>query len=644
MFYPITAIALLTLFFILQKRYPALKRYLLLTNIIITIIYFIWRFTVVPTRSIPECVLGILLLLAEILGLIQITNMQILFSRPYILPLKTLSDFKGEVPAVDILICTYNESVELLEKTLLCALNLNYDKSRLDIYICDDGHRDEVKELCDAYQAGYITRNGNEGAKAGNINNALKHTHGDLFAVLDADMLVTKVFLERTVGYFTDADTSFVQTPQVYYNKDMYQRNLNKLDIPNEQDFFMRDIQSGRAVFNAVLHVGTNAVFRRSHVMEIGMYPTNSITEDMAVGMLLQAKGYHSIFINEPLVLGISVSNYTDLAIQRDRWCRGNLQVISHFNPFFKKGLTLIQKIIYFDGTIYWFTSFQKMIYLICPTLFLLTGIRAMNADFASLVKVFLPYFIGTILLFRTIAPDSRSLKWAHIYEVAMAPHTCASILKQLFSLKIDFRVTPKENRDDKAYFQLQVILPHLILGIITLVSWIWGFFLLKGEMISLSSFIINMFWSIYNGIGIYICIRVAYHLAKGKPFQYSSIGKKNTIKLEIECTYSSDLISNRDTMLYNINITNLGESGLKFHYEKRIHIQPENVSCPASVFLPYKGNIVKVLGRIREAEESGEYYFQFTELSPRVKMVLMEFYMEHLRPVYPISSKQKYI
>ena len=46
----------------------------------------------------------------------------------------------------------------------------------------------------------------------------------------------------------------------------------------------MRDVQEARSVRNAVLHVGTNALFRRKFVNEIGGYPTCSITEDMAVG------------------------------------------------------------------------------------------------------------------------------------------------------------------------------------------------------------------------------------------------------------------------------------------------------------------------------------------------------------------------
>jgi Glycosyltransferases, probably involved in cell wall biogenesis len=177
--------------------------------------------------------------------------------------------------------------------------------------------------------------------------------------------------LKNTVGYFIDENMAFVQTPQVYYNKDMYQHNLNQ-DIPNEQDFFMRDVEEARASKRATLHVGTNAVFRRKYVEEIGGYPTSSITEDMAVGMLLQNRGYDSVFLNEELVLGLSANNFEELVKQRDRWCRGNLQAFKSFNPIFMKGLTFSQKIAYIDGVLYWLSSIQKMIFILSPIIFYL--------------------------------------------------------------------------------------------------------------------------------------------------------------------------------------------------------------------------------------------------------------------------------
>ena len=68
------------------------------------------------------------------------------------------------------------------------------------------------------------------------------------------------------------------------------------------------------------------------------------------------------IFVNEELVLGLSAVTFEELVKQRDRWCRGNLQVLKHFNPIFMKGLSFSQRIAYFDGAVYWFSNLQKMI------------------------------------------------------------------------------------------------------------------------------------------------------------------------------------------------------------------------------------------------------------------------------------------
>ena len=83
-----------------------------------------------------------------------------------------------------------------------------------------------------------------------------------------------------------------MQTPQVLGNPDLFQYNLYlNTQISNEQDLFIREIQvGGRTRYNAGLHVGTNAIFRRKALDEIGGVPVGTIMEDMATGMLLQAR------------------------------------------------------------------------------------------------------------------------------------------------------------------------------------------------------------------------------------------------------------------------------------------------------------------------------------------------------------------
>ena len=511
MYILITLFLLFTTSFLSRKN-PSYRILLIIVNTSISLIYIIWRITVIPTNSgLISFILGVTLYLAELLGLIAFFNFQYLFAKKYKLELKTLKDFSiNNIPSVDVLICTYNEPLSLLEKTIAASTNMNYPHDKLKIYVCDDGKRDTLKLLCDKYKVNYITREDNEGAKAGNINNALKQITGDLFAVLDADMIPREEFLKKTVGYFSDENMAFVQTPQVYYNQDMYQYNLAK-KIPNEQDFFMRDIQEARASRNAVLHVGTNAVFRKKYVEEIGGYPTCSITEDMAVGMFLQEKGYGSTLVNEELVLGLSANTFTELVKQRDRWCRGNLQVLKHFNPLFSKGLSFGQKIAYFDGSVYWFSNLQKMTFIICPLVYLLTSTLIIDANMEKLLTIYIPFMAGQYFIFNAFSPKTRSVKWDHYYNIAMAPHLTLSIIKEMLCLNIKFNVTSKEIVLDKKNFQFKIVFPHIVLAIISIIAWFISTKLVLENNMHLGAYLINMVWSILNFVGTLISIKVAY-------------------------------------------------------------------------------------------------------------------------------------
>lgn len=605
------------------KRNRCSTKILVRWNFMITFIYIIWRVTVIPTASILELCLGVLLLAGELLGIAQFLLSQLLLSRKYRLKKKSLEDYNGHIPTVDIFICTYNEGEDLVETTVLAALNLDYPRDKFNIYICDDGQRRYMKRLAARCGVNYMTRGSNEGAKAGNLNNALRHSTGELFAVLDADMICSKNFLKYTVGYFSDEDTAFVQTPQVYYNKDMYQRNLGR-EIPNEQDFFMREIQEARAAVGAVLHVGTNAVFRRKSVMEIGMYPTNTITEDMAVGMLLQAAGYQSVFINEVLVLGLTASTYTDLVIQRDRWCRGNIQTSREYHPLRMKGLSTWQKLAYLGGDIYWYTGFSKMIFTFCPIWFLLTTKLAMQADLPGILTFFLPFFIGQMTSFYAMISNTRSLKWAHYYEIAMAPHMCLSVFREFFSASLNFAVTPKEMRDDRSHFQAQVILPHMVIAAITMFSWLTGGIFLHLGYIDLIPFLVNLVWSIYNFMGVIICIRVAYHIGNTPRSNYATVksGHKLTVETETE-SYPGEVMGFIESGMY-------------------IHVQAPLYFTKVRIRMQYQELNVILDGTLKMSGNQGLFKYDWLNLNQ--KRAIVGIYVEHLQPSFNVEKKMHYL
>ena len=137
---------------------------------------------------------------------------------------------------MDVYIPTFNEPMEVLEKTITGVLCLDYPN--FSAWVLDDGRRPWVKAFCEAKGVGYLTRPNNSHAKAGNINHALTKTSADFVAVFDADFIPQRNFLMRTMGFFADPSIGVVQVPHAFYNYD-----------PTQIQFGAAKIVAGRPTF-----------------------------------------------------------------------------------------------------------------------------------------------------------------------------------------------------------------------------------------------------------------------------------------------------------------------------------------------------------------------------------------------------------
>ena len=505
-----------------KKRIYIMKLIYIVITFTIYITYIIIRIISVPIRfGVVSSILGVLLLISEIMGYIAFCTYITIFKDKYEIEKKGIDCLKGQYPSVDVLICTYNEEISLLEKTIVASKRIKYPEGKIKVYVLDDGKNNRLKKLCESLDVNYISRDNNEFAKAGNINNALNIIDGEYFLVLDADMIPYPNILERTMGYFCNKNLAFVQTPQTFYNPDVFQYNISK-EFNNEQDFFMRYIEQARASKDAVLHVGTNAIFNRSYVLKVGGYPTSSITEDMALGLLLQAEGYDSIFVNEELACGMSATTYSDLVKQRDRWCRGNLQVVHNYKKVIRKKLDSIQKTIYFDGVLYWLSGITKTIFLVMPV-FGFLGIPIVDRFAGPLIPLFFLSFISQIMLSKIILPKKISKHYfrffsiGNIYNTVMAPHLAFSVIKHYTHSNFKFNVTNKDCENEKAYYNWRLALPHIVLCLLIIISFCIAIFKLSDNSLSIQAFLINLFWSLYNIPGLICSLKIAYQPPRSK-------------------------------------------------------------------------------------------------------------------------------
>lgn len=505
-------LALLTLAFlaIVGRRRPGSERRAALAVALLTaVVYMTWRvaFTV-PNENLAARIAGIVLVGVEILGLVQMVASTVIGWQKPIRRQRAAPADAGS-PSVDILICTYSESATVLEPTLAGAMGILYD-GIVKVHVCDDGSRPEIRDLANRYGAHYIDRDEHQHAKAGNLNNALRHTSGELVATLDADMIPTADFLEKTVGYFTERDLAFVQAPQAFHNQDAFQYNLFSGEVlPNEQDYFMRTLQPGKEHFNAVMYVGSNTVFRRSALAAIGGFATGVITEDMATGMLLQAAGYRGRFAPDIIAAGLAPESFGDLLTQRTRWARGNIQTARRWNPFTWPGLSKMQRWLYADGILYWHFGIFKFVFLLAPLVYLLGGIPVVNANVPSIVTFWLPYFVASFVSMGAVSQGRRSFTWTHVYEIAMAPTIAIAVIGEWvgFSTKV-FAVTPKGVSTHKLNFRWGIAIPPLIFLALSVAALLNAFVFSAGSFRP-DSLVITSFWAGYNIVGLVMAILV---------------------------------------------------------------------------------------------------------------------------------------
>jgi cellulose synthase (UDP-forming) len=189
--------------------------------------------------------------------------------------------------------------------------------------LLDDQRRPAMRELARKLGCSYLDRPDNSHAKAGNLNHALARSEGELVLCFDADFIPTRDFLQRTVGFFRDHKLAMVQTPQNFFNDDAVTRNLGLEGVlEDEQRFFFRALQPGRDAMNAIVCHGTCWLARRSALHHIGGIPTETITEDWATSIKLQAAGYKLLYLNEALSAGLSAATCGEFVQQRSRWAR----------------------------------------------------------------------------------------------------------------------------------------------------------------------------------------------------------------------------------------------------------------------------------------------------------------------------------
>ena len=373
-------------------------------------------------------------------------------------------------PTVDILIPTYNEPMDVLEKTIYGAMGIDYPSFK--VWVLDDGDRDWLKQFCKDNSVGYITRSEHDYAKAGNINHALSIVDSELFAIFDADFVPGKNFLNRTVPYFLhDHDIGIVQTPQYFFNKDPVQSNLGLHDdIPDEQRLFFSEMAPARDAWNAAFCCGSCSILRRSAVDESGGIPTQSITEDLLSTLVLLKHGYRTIYHNEKLSQGLAAESTNGYFVQRIRWCQGGIQcMLVEQGPLRAPGLSLLQRILFLPyGWI--IQPITRVFLVLIPLVYLWYGLAPLH--YTTDVHI-ISYFAPPLVAYVAANVWFTNQKYYPILNTAIGLFSAFRMLPAVISSLIKpfgkpFKVTPKGLSNNTVHVETYTLVVALVLFVST--------------------------------------------------------------------------------------------------------------------------------------------------------------------------------
>ena len=213
--------------------------------------------------------------------------------------------------------------------------------------------------------------------KGNALNEGICHTKSDLICVLDADCILHKNALASVVRHFSNEDVAAVGGRLLVRTDDSSM--LETIQFCE----YMKAFHLTRRIF-ALLNAqclisGAFGVFRRSALLEINGYDTDTVGEDMELVLRLQEKAYRQskrVIVYEPAAICHTTVPHSlrRLMCQRDRWQRGLMDcLIKHHHMILNPHYGLLGVVTLF---------YQLLIELLGPVFWILYMVISVSVNF----------------------------------------------------------------------------------------------------------------------------------------------------------------------------------------------------------------------------------------------------------------------
>ncbi|MDT5149746.1 MAG: hypothetical protein QOI01_1479 [Mycobacterium sp.] len=275
------------------------------------------------------------------------------------------------------------------------------------------------------------------------VRKALRDGRRRIQVMVDATAAVdmnVKVIAQRAVLALTDAEA-----------------RVRRGDVLADATFDLRSFVNG---LNRTEHVPAELAETLGNVVEradvartnqaLALDPINtaSVTEDMATAMHLHALGWSSVYHHEVLVHGLAPEDVRTMLSQRQRWATGTMQVFFTDNPMLLRGLAFSQRLMYLSTMTSYLNGFAAIVYVIAPTVFLVTGRFPIRCDSIAFFVYFMPFFLCCQALYLVAGNGAKGLWRGQQMSFALFPTwikaTVAGAAAAFLGKTLKFAVTQK--------------------------------------------------------------------------------------------------------------------------------------------------------------------------------------------------------
>ncbi|HPF35415.1 MAG TPA: glycosyltransferase [Candidatus Krumholzibacteria bacterium] len=229
-------------------------------------------------------------------------------------------------PSVSVIIPAYNEEARI-RQTLDGVLALDYPD--FEVLVVDDCSTDNTFRRLLPYarekRIRLVRKRRNEG-KAMALNDAIPATRGELLLVMDADAVPDPGLLRALVPHFQSPRVAAVTGNPRVANRDSFLAKLQAIEFTSIVSMLRR---AQRVWGRIVTMSGVVGMFRRSALLEVGLYSPQMATEDIDLTWRLQL-AHWDVRYEARAVMWMNVpQSLQGLWRQRRRWALGLSQVLA---------------------------------------------------------------------------------------------------------------------------------------------------------------------------------------------------------------------------------------------------------------------------------------------------------------------------